>query len=74
MNERIREFYHQSMFDGYLGKDLSIEKFAELIIRACNQAVLEVPCYYTDYRSQIESAVIHDCAQAVLECFGIKNE
>ena len=49
-----------------------IYKFAELIVRECNQAVLEVPCYYKDYRSQIEEAVINDCARAVLEHFGVE--
>lgn len=51
---------------------IDLEKFVELIVRECNQAVLEVPCYYKDYRSQIEEAVINDCARAVLEHFGVK--
>ena len=49
------------------------EKFAELIVRECNQAVLEVPVYYKDYRNQIEEAVIRDCARAVLEKFGVEK-
>jgi hypothetical protein len=51
---------------------LNTDKFAELIVRECNQAVLEVPLYYKDYRSQIEDAVIRDCARAVLEKFGVE--
>jgi hypothetical protein len=35
--------------------------------------VLEVPLFYQDYRSQIEEAVIHDCARAVLEKFGVEK-
>ena len=49
-----------------------IEKFAELIVAECNKAVLEVPCYYKDYRSQIEESVINDCARALLEHFGVE--
>jgi len=48
-------------------------KFAELLIKECNQAVLEVPHYFKDYRSQIEEATIRDCARAVLEKFGIQE-
>jgi thymidylate synthase ThyX len=50
-----------------------LEKFVELIVKECNQAVLEVPLYYKDYRSQIEEAVIRDCARAVLEKFGVEQ-
>jgi len=50
-----------------------IEKFAQLIVRECNAAVLSVPCYYKDYRSQIEEAVINDCGRAVLEHFGVEE-
>lgn len=52
---------------------LSTGRFAELIVRECNRAVLEVPCYYKDYRSQIETAVINDCGRAVLEHFGLSD-
>jgi len=52
--------------------DSELQKFAELIVRECNRAVLEVPCYYKDYRAQIEEAVIHDCARAVLEHFEVQ--
>lgn len=48
------------------------EKLVELVIRECRDAVLSVPTYYKDYRSQIEEAVIHDCAGAVLSHFGIE--
>ena len=87
MNSRIRELAeqanaHETSFAYYRGEkkpenavtlhSVDLEKFAELLIRECNQAVLEVPLYYKDYRSQIEEAVIHDCARAVLEKFGIK--
>jgi hypothetical protein len=82
MNERILELMVKAGFDveklrmypgGFPREDLLIlQDFAELIIKECNQAVLEVPLYYKDYRSQIEEAVIHDCARAVLEKFGVK--
>ena len=83
MNERIRELAEQAglshmpsnypdMADLYKGADFELEKFAELIVRECNQAVLAVPCYYKDYRAQIEEVVIHDCARAVLEHFGVE--
>ena len=52
---------------------VGLEKFVELIVKECNQAVLEVPLYYKDYRSQIEEAVIRDCARAVLEKFGVEQ-
>jgi hypothetical protein len=52
--------------------DVELEKLISLVVRECNQAVLEVPCYYKDYRDQIEKAVIHDCARAVLEKFGVE--
>ena len=73
MNERIRELAKQAgcSIDGMGYGEGNVEKFAELIVRECNTAVLEVPCYYKDYRSQIEESVINDCARAVLEHFGV---
>ncbi len=60
--------------DGHIGWNEQFQaKFAELIVRECNQAVLEVPLYYKDYRSQIEEAVIRDCARAVLQKFGVEQ-
>jgi thymidylate synthase ThyX len=75
MNERIRELAEQQGLTGpnYLISSQELEKFAELIVRECNQAVLEVPLYYKDYRSQIEEAIICDCARAVLERFGVEE-
>jgi hypothetical protein len=70
MNERIQELAEQVY--GTQATDQEI-KFAELIIKECKQAVLEVPVYYKDYRSQIEEAVIRDCAGAVLEKFGVEE-
>ena len=80
MNERIRELALQAGFksvgelfgQSVLEYAVPLEKFAELIVRECNQAVLAVPCYYKDYRAQIEEVVIHDCARAVLEHFGVE--
>ena len=72
MNERIRELAIQSGLPTALDyHQKRYEKFAELIVRECSQAVLEVPCYYKDYRAQIEEVVINDCARAVLEHFGV---
>jgi hypothetical protein len=74
MNERIKELIKQATteeHDGFLYFDK--KKFAELIVRECNQAVSEVPLFYQDYRSQIEAAVIRDCARAVLERFGVEE-
>jgi len=76
MNERIEalliESHRQTEGGIYKGHpSVWTEKFAELIVKECNQAVLEVPLYYKDYRSQIEEAVIRDCARAVLEKFGV---
>ncbi len=78
MNERIQELLveaHKQTKGGiYSGHPSEwTEKFAELIVRECNQAVLDVPCYYKDYRAQIEEAVINDCARAVLEHFGVEK-
>ena len=83
MNERIVELMAKAGFDieklrmypgGFPREDLLIlQDFAELIIKECNQAVLEVPVYYKDYRDQIEKAVIRDCARAVLEKFGVEE-
>jgi hypothetical protein len=73
MNERIKELITQATteeHDGFLYFDK--KKFAELIVRECEQAVLAVPCHYNDYRDQIEAAVIRDCARAVLEHFGVE--
>ena len=66
-NERILNFFQTGPV-----QRAAIEEFAELIVRECNRAVLEVPCYYKDYRSQIEGAVINDCARSVLEHFGVE--
>jgi hypothetical protein len=71
MNELVEKLAKQATSsDGWL---FDKDKFAELIVRECNQAVLEVPVYYKDYRDQIEEAVIHDCARAVLEKFGVEE-
>jgi hypothetical protein len=71
MNELVEKLAKQATSsDGWL---FDKNKFAELIVRECNQAVLEVPVYYKDYRDQIEEAVIRDCARAVLEKFGVEE-
>ena len=57
----------------YTFSEPALELFAELIVRECSNAVLSVPCYYKDYRSQIEEAVINDCARTVLEHFGVEE-
>jgi hypothetical protein len=82
MNERILELMVKAgikvdslkMYPGGFPREdlLVLEDFAKLIIQECKQAVLEVPIYYTDYRSQIEQPVIHDCARAVLKRFGVE--
>ena len=71
MNERIQELAEQCYEDN--STQIDVYKFAELIVRECNQAVSEVPLFYQDYRSQIEAAVIRDCARAVLERFGVEE-
>jgi len=85
MNPNIRALAHDAGLYVDLGHTLypramsaeeceaAYAKFAESLIRACNQAVSEVPLYYEDYRSQIEAAVIRDCARAVLERFGVES-
>jgi hypothetical protein len=75
MNERIRELAEQTEEWNADGDkcEVNLQKFAELLIRECHNAVLSVPCYYKDYRSQIEEAVINDCARAVKEHFGVKE-
>ena len=80
MNERINDLMYragltaQGCWDETDDYDReAILKFAELIVRECNQAVLEVPCYYKDYMAKIEEAVINDCARAVLEHFGVEK-
>jgi hypothetical protein len=71
MNKLVEKLAKQATSsDGWL---FDKDKFAQLIVRECNQAVLEVPVYYKDYRDQIEKAVIHDCARAVLEKFGVEE-
>ena len=75
--ELIQRFLNQSCYDEQDQRELedwiNLEKFTELIVRECNQVVLEVPLYYKDYRSQIEEATIRDCARAVLEKFGVEE-
>jgi hypothetical protein len=71
MNKLVEKLAEQATSsDGWL---FDKYKFAQLIVRECNQAVLEVPVYYKDYRDQIEKAVIHDCARAILEKFGVEE-
>jgi hypothetical protein len=72
MNERLKEIAIKAQVE-HCVSHVRLQEFAELIVRECNQAVLEVPLYYKDYRSQIEEAVIHDCARAVLEKFGVDD-
>jgi len=74
MNDKIQKLclesglgYHSSVHPD------TVKKFAEMIVGECSNAVLSVPCYYKDYRSQIEEAVINDCARVVLEHFGVKE-
>jgi hypothetical protein len=82
MNERIKELAEQAevyavsenssmLFDVW--KKRYTEKFAELIVQECHNAVLSVPCYYKDYRSQIEESVIHDCANSIKQHFEIQQ-
>jgi hypothetical protein len=80
MKERIKqladkiwkeEYWDNPNTDKLLPAQLN--RFVELIAQECNRAVLEVPLYYKDYRSQIEEAVIRDCARAVLEKFGVEE-
>jgi hypothetical protein len=83
MNERILELMTEAginvealrMYPGGFPREdlLVLQDFAKLIIKECNLAVLEVPLYYKDYRSQIEEAAIRDCARAVLEKFGVES-
>jgi hypothetical protein len=82
MNKRIKELYREAIIytmdnAGNKGQSSSdamcADKFAELIIRECTNVVLNVPCYYKDYRSQIEESVINDCGRTVLEHFGIER-
>lgn len=82
MRPKIKDFAEHCDF--YVGNEhydksyeekqvLWLEKFADMIVQECSDAVLSVPCYYKDYRSQIEEAVINDCGRAVLEHFGVTN-
>jgi hypothetical protein len=80
MNERIKELIEQAQqYAEYVTPqgcewfDTFKEKFAELIIQECYNAVLSVPCYYKDYRSQIEESVIHDCANSIKQHFDIEQ-
>ena len=77
MNQRIKELAEQAteehISNNMAWSELNPEKFAKLIVRECEQAVLAVPCHYNDYRDQIEAAVIRDCARAVLEHFGVEE-
>jgi len=77
MNDLLAKLYDQALViqegENFVSGNLDPVKFAELIVRECNQAVLEVPLYYKDYRSQIEEATICDCARAVLERFGVEE-
>jgi hypothetical protein len=68
MNERLKEIAIEAKVEHCISH-VRLMEFAELIVKECNKAVLEVPRYYKDYRSQIEDAVIEDCARAVLERF-----
>jgi hypothetical protein len=87
MNERIVELMAKAGFilwadeewkpegetiDWSTNYDNELVKLVELVVRECNQAVLGVPIFYKDYRSQIEQPVIHDCARAVLQHFELE--
>ena len=87
MHQRIKELAKQAGFilwadeewkpegetiDWSTSYDNELVKLVELVVRECNQAVLGVPSYYKDYRDQIEKAVIHDCARAVLQHFELE--
>jgi hypothetical protein len=82
MNERIKELALQAdaiILGSVQSKSAGLliekweQKFAELIIQECYNAVLSVPCYYKDYRSQIEQCVIHDCANSIKQHFEIQQ-
>jgi len=72
MNERIKEIALECIVEypstqHWVFNNAEFEKFVGMVVKECANAVLSVPSYYKDYRSQIEEAVIHDCARAVEE-------
>lgn len=73
MTDRIKELQKQCVIhDKGTVLDFDYDKFAELIVKECIEAICNVPLAYGDYRDQIEGSMRDACALAVALRFGIK--
>lgn len=78
MNERIFELVRKSEVPithlrAYRGH-IDLEKFAQLIIQECVNAVNDTPLFYGDYRNQIEESMRNACAWSIKDKFGVNDE
>jgi hypothetical protein len=75
MNDKIKELMYQAGTDSS-GKWMGVshaEKFAQLIVSECTQALEEMPRYFkTEHDRQVERDTIADCARTIQEHFGFK--
>jgi len=77
MNERIKELADEAKMSTYLLAygvefNISIEKFAELIVQECVSTVEGMSPGYQDYRNQIEDAFRRDCVIEIKHKFGVE--
>ena len=77
MNERIRQLADEAKMSTYLLAyglefNISIEKFAELIVKECVSQIENLSPGYDDYRNQIEDAFRRDCVEQVKQHFGVE--
>ena len=72
MNERIRELADEAKMSTYLLAygvefNISIEKFAQLIVRECAKVILETPVDY------METDTMHRIRDSVKQHFGVEE-
>ena len=76
MNERIRELAEQALFESDFDDEqnikITLDIFAELIVKECVGIVEGLSPGYNDYRNQIEDAFRNDCVEKIKEHFGVE--
>ena len=77
MNERIRELAEQALFESDFDDEqnikITMDIFAELIVRECISTIENAENGYQDYRNQIEDGMRNHCISLIKNKFGIEE-
>lgn len=77
MNDRIKELAEQALFESDFDDEqnikITLDIFAELIVKECADIVEGLSPGYDDYRNQIEDAFRRDCVEKIKEHFGVEE-